>query len=155
MRAGVVGVAMLLAASASGGIEHTILHGVSVHDVRTWVGPDAIPGITEAGLKAETERSLKQAGIVLDPKGSAELFLHATAILHEGNCFVTIEGRLLEPAKLDRNGFIVEASSWQTGGTVIVKTPDCAGSTQKVVQSVVRDFVEHYQAMNPTRVSTR
>jgi hypothetical protein len=34
--------------------------------------------------------------------------------------------------------------AWRTCG-------DCAESTSKVVQMAIRDFVEHYRAMNPER----
>jgi len=67
------------------------------------------------------------------------------------SCFVTIEGRLVEPAKLNRNGFAVDAVSWQTGGLVVVKAADCAMPTQQQVRRAVADFVEHYRAMNPPR----
>jgi hypothetical protein len=79
------------------------------------------------------------------------LFLSARAMMDSGNCFVTIEGRLVESAKLDRNGFAVSATSWERGGSVITKTSDCAESTSKVVQMAIRDFVEHYRAMNPEK----
>jgi hypothetical protein len=152
MRAAVVGVAVLLAASASGGIEHTILHGVAVRDVKTWVGPDAIPGLTGDGLKAEVKASLKKAGIALDPKGGAELFVSAMAFLPDSNnCFVTVQGRLIEPAKLDRNGFAVDAISWERGSTVLAKETDCAQPTMKATQGALADFVEHYRAMNPEK----
>lgn len=149
MRAGVVGAAVLLAATASGGIEHTILHGVSVGHVKTWVSPDTVPGLTTEGLKAQAEEALRKAGIVLDSGSEADLFISANAVLEADTCFVTVESRLLEPAKLDRNGFAVTASSWQSGGVVVMKGGECAKPTTDMVRSELADFVEHYRAMNP------
>jgi hypothetical protein len=150
MRAGLVGVAVLLAATASGGIEHTILHGVSVSHVRTWVGPDSIPGLTTEGVKAEAESGLKKAGIILDPGGQAELFVSATVLVADsGTCFVTLQGRLVEPATLDRNGFAVHATSWESAGTLITTADECAKPTTEGVRRALADFVEHYRAMNP------
>ena len=150
MRSGMVGIAVLVAATAIGGIEHTILHGVSVGRVRASVGPDPIPGLSAEDLKAIAESRLKEAAIPIDPSGQAVLQLVATVVNAEsGMCFVTIEGSLVEPARLERNGVSVGASSWHRGGTVIAKAGECAASTAKAAEGALSDFVEVYRAMNP------
>ena len=151
MRKLVAGMALLAAATASGGIEHTILHGVSVAHVRTWVGPANIPGFSADALRADAESALASAGIGLDSRSQADLVISVTVLAESGSCFVTLQGRLVEPAKLDRNGHAVDAVSWERGGTVVAPAESCAQPTRRLARSAVADFVEHYRAMNPTR----
>ena len=116
------------------------------------MGPDAIPGLTKDVVKAEVDAGLKRAGIILSPGGGADLVVTATAFVAEADrCFVTVKGRLVEPAKLDRNGFAVDAVSWESGGTTIMKADGCAKATTELVRSAIADFAEHYRAMNPTK----
>ena len=63
MRSGAVGLGVLVAASASAGIEHTILHGVSVGRVKAVVSAGQVPGLTDASLQTAAESSLKRAGV--------------------------------------------------------------------------------------------
>jgi hypothetical protein len=153
MRAGVVGIVVLLAGTANGGIEHTILHGVSVGRVKawvSWVSPEQVPGLTSAKVQAAAESSLSQGAVHLKQGTGAGLFIGATAILGpSGDCVVYIDARLIEDAKLERNGLRVEASSWSGHAVVSGRSGDCAESTVKITRDVVDDFVEHYHAMNP------
>lgn len=151
MRVGLIGAAILLAATAHGGIEHTMLHGVSVGRVRANVGPDAVPGLTEAQLQGMAESSLRESGVPLNPKAEPAFFIGATVVTRlPGACFVHLEARLIEAAKLDRNGQAVDASSWRGGSDVATNSLDqCATMASKAAKEVVADFVEHYRAMNP------
>ncbi len=154
MRIAVVGTAILAASMASAGIEHTILHGVSVRKVYVWVGPDGIAGLSTEGLKSIAESRLREARIPVDPAGDAVLEL--VAHVHRtdsGMCFVKFEGSLAEPARLERNGFHVHATSWGRDGTVIAKADECAASVTKIAESALADFVEVYRAMNPVKAS--
>ena len=63
MRSGAVGLGVLVAASASAGIEHTILHGVSVGRVKAVVSAGQVSGLTDASLQMAAESSLKRAGV--------------------------------------------------------------------------------------------
>ena len=150
MRAGVVGIAALLAATASGGIEHTILHGVSVGRVKAWVSSEQVSGLTSAKVQAAAQSSLSQGGVLLKPGAGADLFIGATGIRGpSGDCVVYVDARLIEDAKLERNGLRVEASSWSRSAVVSGRSGDCAESTVKATRDVVDDFVEQYHAMNP------
>jgi len=151
MRPGVAGVAVLLAATASGGIEHTILYGASVGQVRAWVGPDELPGLTQSELQRIAEAHLSQGGVRVDPSAESTLFVSATVTLTlPGACFVHLEGRFVEPARLNRNGHAVRASTWSRGGEAASKSlEECAHGAVKTAEVVVGDFVEHYRAMNP------
>jgi hypothetical protein len=173
MRTRVVGVVALLATTASGGIEHTILHGVSVAQLRTSVsvmhrrgtsvGPDTLPGLTKERLREIAESSLKRAGIRVDAAGAAELWIGAHATVGEsGACFVDLDARLLEQARLERNGFLVNAASWSRGSSVLSETlpasagvslDRCGDLAVKAAEDVLADFVEHYRAMNPAKAS--
>lgn len=150
MRRALVVSMLLFCGSAHGGIEHTILHGVSLGRIHAWVGPDEVPGITTEALRGRAESALAKARIPIDGSGAATLVINAEVVRGEGAaCFVRVEGKLAEPATLDRNGFAVSGASWGSGGTVIGPVDTCAGSTQRIVDSVLADFVEHYVAMNP------
>jgi hypothetical protein len=147
MRAGVVGIAVLLAGTVNGGIEHTILHGVSVGRVKAWVSPEQVPGLTSAKVRAAAESSLSRGAVHLKQGTGADLFVGATAILGpSGDCVVYVDARLIEDAKLERNGLRVEASSWSGHAVVSGRFGDCAESTVKATRDVVDDFVEHYHA---------
>ncbi len=90
------------------------------------------------------------AAVPLDPKASAVLWVNATVVLGDsGTCFVRLEGQLVEEARLARNGFLVTANSWSSGGVVAVHAPDCASRVRETEESLIADFVEHYRAMNP------
>jgi hypothetical protein len=172
MRAEVVGVVALLATTASGGIENTILHGVSVAHVRTSVsvghgrspnGPNALPGLTKERLREIAESSLGQAGIRLDGAGTADLWIGANATVGEsGTCFVRLDAKLMEQARLERNGLLVDAASWSGGTTVFAETfpasarpslERCGNLAAKATEDLLGDFVEHYRAMNPAKTS--
>ena len=78
------------------------------------------------------------------------LWVNATVVLGDsGTCFVRLEGQLVEEARLARNGFLVTANSWSSGGVVAVHAPDCASRVRETEESLIADFVEHYRAMNP------
>jgi hypothetical protein len=168
MRAGVIGIVALLATTASGGIERTILHGVSVARVRTSVsvvdgrsphGPNALPGLSERGLEEIAESRLGQAGIRVGGAGTADLWIGANATIGEsGACFVDLDAKLVERARLERNGLLVDAASWSSGTTVFAETlpasagpslERCGSLAAKATEELLADFVEHYRAMNP------
>lgn len=148
------GLILLSAVAASAGIEHTILNGVSVGRVRAWVGPERIAGLTAERLNGIAESRLAEAGIAVGD-GEAALTLAASAYGNSGSCFVSVEGRLTEPARLERNGMSVAAASWHRGATVIASKEECAEHTVGAVEKVLADFVESYRAMNPGRASER
>jgi len=149
-----LGLLLLSAVVASAGIEHTILNGVSVGRVRAWVGPETIEGLAAERLSGIAESRLAEAGIPVDG-GEAALTLAANAYGDAGTCFVSVEGRLTEPARLERNGMSVGASSWHRGATVIAGKGECAEHTVRAVEKLLADFVESYRAMNPERASGR
>jgi len=150
MRAGMSGLALLIAVSASGGIEHTMLHGVAVARVRAHASADAIPGLTSATLQAAAESRLSQAKVQVRSGAGADLFVGATAVVGpSGDCVVYIDGRLVEEAKLERNGLRIDAASWSQSAVVVGSRENCGGFANKAAREVVDDFVEHYRAMNP------
>lgn len=152
MRVALIGGALLVATTAGGGIEHTILHGVSVGRVRAWVsGPDQVPGLTQEHLQGLASSTLDKAGIRPSANSEAELFIGATTVLSQsGACFVHLEARLVERATLVRNGHAVDASSWgRVGEAAADSAGGCASLASKVALDLLGDFVEHYTAMNP------
>ena len=150
MRVVLTAIALTLATSATGGIEHTLLHGVSVRAVQVWTGPEAIPGLTKESIQSVAELRLREAGIRLDPSATAELSISATTMVSDsGACFASLEAKLLEDARLVRNGLRVEASSWHRGALVSVHTEVCAKSITDATSSSIADFVETFRAMNP------
>jgi hypothetical protein len=161
MRAALAAVVFTLATSATGGIEHTILHGVSVGSARVWTGPQALPGLTEESLRAVVESSLRDAGISIDSGAPTSLMVSATVVVAnldpdlgsspspDAACFARIEGSLREDARLVRNGLRVEASSWHRGAQVSVPVESCAERVTEGVRLVLADFVETFRAMNP------
>jgi hypothetical protein len=150
MRAVTIGFVLALATTATGGIEHTILHGVSVAEVRVWTGPKAVPGLTKEGLQTVAEARLREAGIRLDPAAPAQLWINATVMVADsGACFSTIEAKLVEEARLERNGLRVFANSWSAGALVSAGVETCAERVTESTRSVLADFVENYLAMNP------
>jgi hypothetical protein len=151
MRTGTVGLVFLIAASGSGGIEHTMLHGVTVARVRAHASAEGVPGLTDVSLKAAVESRLSQGGVQVKSNAGADLFVGATAVLGpSGDCVVYVDGRLVEEAKLERNGLRVDATSWSQSAIVVGNRDNCGGFANKAAQQVVDDFVEHYRAMNPT-----
>ena len=107
-----------------------------------------------AKVQAAVEASLSQGGVNLKQGAGADLFVGATPILGpSGDCVVFVDARLIEDAKLERNGLRVEASSWSRSAVVSGRVGDCAESTVKATRGVVEDFVEHYHAMNPDQTA--
>lgn len=167
MRTALTAIALTLATTATGGIEHTVLHGVSVGSVRVWTGPQAIPGLTKERLQSVVESSLREAGIVIDPAAPAALGVSATIMVADSDprldrlpppeaaCFAILDARLVEDARLVRNGLRVEASSWSRGASVAVHVDSCADSVVKQTKSAIADFVETFRAMNPATPATR
>jgi hypothetical protein len=167
MRKTMTAIALIVAATANGGIEHTVLHGASVGSVRVWIGPQAIPGLTRQGLQSVVESSIRQAGITVDPAGTAVLGVSANILVTGSDpslkqfpptdawCLATLEGRLVEDARLERNGLRVEASSWSRQASFIGHVDACAEGVTKQAQYVVADFVETFRAMNPAAPTTR
>ena len=150
MRIGTSCLVLLFAVSASGGIEHTMLHGVSIARVRAHASADGIPGLTDASLQAAAESRLSQAKVPMQSGGGADLFVGATAgVGPSGDCVVYLDGRLVEEAKLERNGLRVDAASWSSSAVVVGKRENCGSFANKAARKVVDDFVEHYRAMNP------
>jgi len=146
-------ITLLLAATAAvaiAGIQHTILHGVSIGRVGCSMSPDQPPGLTDDDATALMKARLRDAGIPVTPGQGATLWVSAT-VVHEDSpaCFVKVEGQLVEEATLDRNGLPVRADSWHGGGTVATTTPaDCAHTVRKAIDRAMRDFIEMHQAMN-------
>jgi hypothetical protein len=143
--------ALVLATPAPAGIEHTILHGVTVGRVKAWAGPHTLPGLSAETMRVAAESRLRAAGIRLDPAASSVLWIGATVMRGEsGTCFVRVEAILSEEAILDRNGFRVTAESWRGPGVLTTTSvADCAGEVASAEDHSLADFVEHYQAMNP------
>jgi len=159
MRRTALGIVVLLATSADAGLEHTILNGVSVGHVRSTVGPDPLPGVTKETLVALAEARLKDAGVRRSTTADPDLVI-AVAVTtgQSGSCFVNVDARLVEDARLERNGLRVEAASWSGGSGVVVEAGSgldavagerCAKLTMDAADRLVREFVEHYRAMNP------
>lgn len=143
MRAGLTVLALILATPAPGGIEHTILHGVSVAEVRTWSGPATLPGLSRESLQAVAASRLHAAAIPLDPAAPAVLWISATVVRGDSRtCFVTLEAKLVEEARLERNGFLVNASSWRSAGFVTTGIGDCAEQVADAEERALADFVE-------------
>jgi hypothetical protein len=144
-----VGVAVLLATTASGGLEHTLLHGVQIGRVMASATPDQMPGLTKSKLQATAEARLQLSGVRLNPLSSVDLLVGATVVLlPSGDCAVYVDARTLEDAKLDRNGLRIQASSWSRKAVVAGRKDDCAGSVLTATENLVDDFVEQYRAMN-------
>jgi hypothetical protein len=167
MRTAIAAIALTLATTATGGIQHTVLHGVSVGAVRVWTGPQTIPGLNKETLQGIVESSLRKAGIALDPASPVVLGLNVTVMVADSDprlnespspdaaCFATLDARLSEDALLVRNGLRVEASSWSRGASVAVHVDTCATRITEATQSAVADFVETFRAMNPGTPTTR
>lgn len=159
MRPIALGIAVLLVTSANGGIQHTLLHGVSVAHVRAAVGPGALPGVTREALVALGEARLKEAGVRRSPTSDADLSISVVVTTGEsGSCYVSVDGRLVEEARLERNGLRVKAESWSGGGRVVVgalptgptgPADVCGKLTMDAVERVVKEFVDMYRATNP------
>jgi hypothetical protein len=131
-------------------MEHTILHGVSVAGVRVGVAPDPIPDLTDQRIQGLVESRLREAGIPMVPGAQAMLWVDATTVSRDASsCFVHLDARLIEEARLERNGLRVKASSWHRGGVVSGSSADCGKQVTDVIDTFVRDFVRSYQAMNP------
>jgi hypothetical protein len=159
MRRLAVGVVVLLAASAGAGIEHTILNGIVVAHVRASVGPGALPGVTKEALVVLAEARLKDGGVRRSLTADPDLLISvAVTTGQSGSCFVTVDARLVEEARLERNGLRVKAETWSGGSRVVVGAvpgataggpEQCATLTMRAADGLIRDFVEHYRAMNP------
>jgi hypothetical protein len=72
MRSIAVGVALLLATTASGGLEHTLLHGLKIGKVKAWVTSDEVPGLTAARLQAAAEARLAGSAVRLGRESSVD-----------------------------------------------------------------------------------
>jgi hypothetical protein len=152
MRLMIAAICFATAVSVGAGIEHTILHGVSVGEVRVGIAPDPIPDLTEQKLQSLIESRLREANIPIVQGAPGVLWVDATAVQGDASsCFVHLDARLLEEAKLERNGLRVQASSWHRGGVVSGPSADCGRRVVDVTDSFVRDFVRTYEAMNPKR----
>jgi hypothetical protein len=151
MRASITAVLLAAAAVATAGIEHTILHGVSVGRVGFSMSPDQVPGLSKDEAIALMKSRLQKAHISVTPGNGAMLSLNATVIYKNSPmCFFRLDGQLVEEATLDRNGLPVLADSWQGGGTVGAATPaDCAQSLRTAIDRAMDDFIEMHTAMNP------
>ncbi len=151
MRASVTVLLVAATAVTMAGIEHTILHGVSVGRVGFNMAPDQVPGLTEEGATALMKSRLHRAGISVTPGHGATLWLNATVIYKNSPmCFFRLDGHLVEEATLQRNGLPVLADSWQGGGTVDATAPgDCARSLRTAIDRAMNDFIEMRTAMNP------
>lgn len=149
MRALLGTLVLATAVVATADIEHTILHGVEVGSVRVWVGPGELPGMSEEQLQTSVETQLREAGVEITPGASAQLLV--TVGLYTGpGCFADIKAFLAEDALLERNGMHVEARSWQTGGTAMLRPQnDCGQLIPEAVERAAGDFIEMYSAMNP------
>jgi len=140
---------MILAVGAGAGIEHTILHGVGVGKVQVWVGPDALPGLSQEQLQTGAESQLQEAGIAITPGAPARLVV-SVRVLTRPECFADVTSSLYEDALLERNGMRVQAQSWQTGGTTLQgPVNECVHLIPKAVERALGDFIEIYGAMNP------
>ena len=163
MRAAIAAIILTLATSSSGSLEHTVLYGVSVGSVRVSTGPQTIPGLTEERLQSVVDGCLREAGIEVDPAAPTVLWVGATVVVansdprleltppQDAACFVTLDARLLEEARLVRNGLRVEASSWGRGAQVTMRVSMCADGVIAATRPLVADFVETFRAMNPAR----
>jgi len=136
---------------AMAGIEHTILHGVSVGALRFTVFPDQVPALTEEEGNALMQSRLDDAGIPVTPGDGATLWIRATVFSdNSALCSVSLEGQLVEEATLLRNGLRVPADSWHGGGSVLTTTDaDCAQHVRKAINRAMDDFIEMHGAMNP------
>jgi hypothetical protein len=150
MRAITILSAIILTSPAMAGIEDAVLHGVSVGPIRAWSGPDAIPGMASSELEERANAYLRSAGVPFDRNSPASLLIKATTFTGpSGMCFVYLDARLIEEARLERNGLRVEASSWKDAATVESKLAECGKVVGQAEDARLRDFVEHYKAMNP------
>ena len=151
MRARLTVVLLAAAAVATAGIEHTVLHGVSVGRVGFSMAPDQVPGLTKEDAIALIKSRLQKADVAVTPGNGATLWLNATVIYKNSPvCFFRLDGQLVEDATLLRNGLPVQADSWQGGGTVGSTTlADCAGSLRTAIDKAMDDFIEMRAAMNP------
>ena len=74
---------------------------------------------------------------------------YAVARLDDAAYAAALRAKLVEEAKLERNGLRVDATSWSGGGFVSASVETCAQQVADTMQSTVADFVEMYRAMNP------
>ena len=151
MRSLITALLVVGAVGSNAGIEHTILHGVSVAHVRFYVLPDDVPGFTRADGVAMMEAQLETEGTPVADEDGATFRIVATVFADSSpTCNVNLEGQLVEEAKLLRNGLQVSAESWRGGGTSITTTHDlCAQEARKAIDRAVGAFVATHQAMNP------
>ena len=138
-----------LAVAAGAGIEHTMLHGAQVGEVRVWIGPSKVPALTEESLEALVEARLEEAGIELSPASPAVLYVVVTAVA-DSTFFATLESSLVEEARLERNGLRVQAESWHGGAIVSAASErEWAQAINEATSRMVGDFVAMHEAMNP------
>jgi hypothetical protein len=137
---------------ATAGIGDTPLNGVQIGGVHVLAGPHLPPGLTREQLEERVLSRLEQAGVPIVAGAPAALEIEAQTLLDEAHqaCFTVVKGRLVEGARLERNGRGVSASSWSGGGSLGTWPPsDCAQGLTRAVEDAAGQFVEMYQAMNP------
>jgi hypothetical protein len=151
MRSLITAVVCVLAVPASAGIEHTILHGVSVGRVRVGVNHDQLPDLTEERIHSLVESRLTAASITIVPDAPATLWVIATVVRGESPAWVVqLDVRLMEEARLERNGHRLPATSWHRGAMVIAaSSAECTQAVTEGLQRVADDFIEMHKAMNP------
>ena len=151
MRSLITALVCSLAIPASAGIEHTILHGVSVGGVRVGVNHDQLPDLTEEQIQSLVESRLSAAGVSIVPGASATLWVIATVVRGESPAWVVqLDVRLMEEARLERNGHRRHATSWQSGALVIAaSSAECTQAVTEGLERTVDDFIEVNEAMNP------
>ena len=143
--------AVAVTAAATAGIEHTMLHGASVRSVRVAIDHDEIPELTEEDIQSLIESRLHKAGIEMTEGAAGTLWVIALVVRGESPvCVVDLDARLMEDARLERNGHMVPARSWGSGGLVVGASPEeCTQGVVGVAERFADDFIEMYSAMNP------
>ncbi len=151
MRSLITALVCALSMPASAGIEHTILHGVSVGRVRVGVNHDQLPDLTEQQIHSLVESRLSAAGIGIVPDAPATFWVIATVVRGESPAWVVqLDMRLLEGAQLDRNGHRIPATSWHGGAMVIAaSSAECTQGVIGALERTADDFIELHTAMNP------
>ena len=151
MRSLITALVCALAIPAIAGIEHTILHGVSVAGVRVGVNHDQLPDLTEGQIQSLVESRLGAAGITIVPSAPATLWVIATVVRGESPAWVVqLDLRLMEGARLERNGHRLPAASWHRGALVIAASAaECTQAVTEGLERTADDFIEMHRAMNP------
>ena len=151
MRSLITALVCALAIPDSAGIEHTILHGVSVGRVRVGVNHDQLPDLTEEQIHSLVESRLSAAGIAIVPDAPTTFWVIATVVRGESPAWVVqLEMGLMEEALLERNGHRLPATLWHGGAMVVAaSSAECTQAVTEGLERVADDFIEMYKAMNP------